>query len=187
MSRAYRIKVSDSVFKVIHVDDGVSAPLDLLPVLPAESMKHILKRVLEDQGFEIEGNIARRTEEDGIVIEIDLDQSEIRLKVEEETKIEAKAAVDVVADPTKKEQARSKAKSELKKKIEGKIERTEKQMQLRVTDKLEGKLRDLREEIDRITNKATAEALKERARQMGEIEELHEDPESGSLTIRVRL
>lgn len=52
---------------------------------------------------------------------------------------------------------------------------------------LEGKLRDLRAELDSIANRVTAEALKVRASQLGEIREITEDPETGSLTIKVRV
>ena len=39
----------------------------------------------------------------------------------------------------------------------------------------------------RVTARVTAEALKEKARKLGEIEEMHEDAETGELTIKVRL
>ena len=37
MSRAYRIKVSERLHKVIHVDDHVCTELELLNILPAET------------------------------------------------------------------------------------------------------------------------------------------------------
>ena len=52
---------------------------------------------------------------------------------------------------------------------------------------LEGKLGDLRKELDQISNRVTAEALKQKAASMGEVQEVSEDPESGSLTIRVKI
>ena len=41
----------------------------------------------------------------------------------------------------------------------------------------------LREELDQAVNRITAEALKQKAAQIGQIKELTEDPQSGSLTI----
>ena len=55
-----------------------------------------------------------------------------------------------------------------------------------MTAKLEGQLRDLREELDGAVNRVTAEALKQRARELGEVQEIHEEP-NGSLTIKVRV
>jgi hypothetical protein len=56
-----------------------------------------------------------------------------------------------------------------------------------LTRRLEGRLRDLKQELDGVTNRVTAEALKVRARQLGTVEEISEDPATGSLTIKVRL
>ena len=42
-------------------------------------------------------------------------------------------------------------------------------------------------QLDQATNRATAKALKQKAAQIGQIKELTEDPESGSLTIVVEV
>ena len=42
-------------------------------------------------------------------------------------------------------------------------------------------------ELDRVVHRVTANALEEKARALGEITELSEDPETGELTIRVKL
>ncbi len=60
-------------------------------------------------------------------------------------------------------------------------------LQRRVTDTLEGALADLKKELDQTVNRVTAEALKQRAAQLGQIKEMTEDPESGSLTIVVEV
>jgi hypothetical protein len=56
----------------------------------------------------------------------------------------------------------------------------------RVTAQLEGKLAELKGELDRAIGKATIAALTEKAAQLGQIESTHED-EAGNVTIRVRL
>ena len=50
-----------------------------------------------------------------------------------------------------------------------------------------GRLGDLRRELDQDVNRVTAEALKRRAAQIGQIKEMTEDPQSGSLTIVVEV
>jgi hypothetical protein len=56
-----------------------------------------------------------------------------------------------------------------------------------VTDRLEGQLRDLRQELDQVVNRVTAESLKRKAAQLGQIKEMTEDPQAGSLTIVVEV
>jgi F0F1-type ATP synthase membrane subunit b/b' len=60
-------------------------------------------------------------------------------------------------------------------------------LQSQVTDRLERELAGLRQELDQAVNRVTAEALKVKAAQMGQIKELTEDPQSGSLTIVVEV
>ncbi len=56
-----------------------------------------------------------------------------------------------------------------------------------MTDRLEGRLADLKTELDQAVNRVTAEALKRKAASMGRIKEIADDPESGSLTIVVEV
>ena len=56
-----------------------------------------------------------------------------------------------------------------------------------MTDRLEKQLGDLRQELDQAVNRVTAESLKEKARRMGQIKEMTEDPQTGSLTIVVEV
>ena len=55
-----------------------------------------------------------------------------------------------------------------------------------MTQQLEGTLRDLKGELDTVVNRVTATALKTRAGELGQIEEVHEDA-NGGLTIKVRV
>ena len=69
MSRAYQIRVSESRVDTVHVEDGVCAPLELLDILPKEQMAELLATELEKQGFERDGDIMRKVEDD-VVIEV---------------------------------------------------------------------------------------------------------------------
>jgi hypothetical protein len=71
--------------------------------------------------------------------------------------------------------------------IERKAGEKQSALQTRVTDRLEGELRGLREEMDQVVNRVTAEALKRKAAQLGQIKEMTEDPQAGSLTIVVEV
>ena len=56
-----------------------------------------------------------------------------------------------------------------------------------MTDRLEAQLGDIRKELHQAVNRVTAEALKQKAAQLGQIKEVTEDPQSGSLTIKVEV
>src|SRR5947209_917223 len=71
----------------------------------------------------------------------------------------------------------------LRKEFEREAEEKTAELHRQVTDRLERQLLELRPELDQVANRVTAEALKRRAAQIGQIKEMTEDPRSGSLTI----
>jgi FtsH ternary system-associated peptide len=191
MSRSYRVAVSGSVERVVHIEDGVCGSLELLPILPKERMHELLAKELEGRGYEIEGSIARKKPEKGIVIEVDIEKSTVTVKVDADVALDIKRErtghVAEEAGRGRIEETRAKLKdqvdAELARAAADEVERERR----RITQKLEGKLRDLKQEIDGAINRVTGEALKEKARGMGEIEEIAEDKQTGSLTIKVKL
>ena len=52
MSRAYRIRVSETVRRVLRATDHVSTQLELLEILPREQMADLLADELERHGFQ---------------------------------------------------------------------------------------------------------------------------------------
>lgn len=187
MSRAYRVSLKGSVHRVVHVEDGVCTSLELLPILARERQSELLAAELVKRGFVRNGNLATRTEEDGVVVEIDLTTGTVSVKAEATAAIDIEKKVDInvreerLAADTAREQER------VDRAVEKAAKDAEEKARVEVTERLERRLSDLRRELDTITNRVTAEALKEKARQLGEIEQLLEDPESGELTITVRL
>src|SRR5260370_41149968 len=87
MSRMYRIRVSESVEKLVHVEDGVATDLELLPVLERPRMLELLADELARRGFTREGNIATRSEEDGVVVSVDLESGRVTARVESERQV----------------------------------------------------------------------------------------------------
>jgi hypothetical protein len=76
---------------------------------------------------------------------------------------------------------------QLRQDLEKQAERKAAELQSQVTDRLERELADLRQELDQAANRVTAEALKVKAAQLGQIKEMTEDPQTGSLTIVVEV
>ena len=187
MSRAYRVTVRGSVHRVVHVEDGVCTSLELLPVLPQERTAEILGAELERRGFERADGVARRVEEDGVVVEVDLKSGTVSVKAEAtaEIAIEKERTERVVEEAI--ERGTRAAQDRVDREVARDAAAAEQKAKGDVAAKLEKRLGDLRKELDSVTTRVTAEALKEKARKLGEIEEMHEDTETGELTIKVRL
>jgi len=194
MSRAYRVRVSGSIDKIVHVDDGACGSIELLPILPKERMAELLAAALAERGFERDGDVVRRVK-DGVSIEVDLDTGTVTARAEADVRVQATATRTGPARYREAEgnrpENRAREAATLKEEVDAELAEAEQDQveaaRRAATARLEDALREVKRELDAATNRATAEALKEKARSMGEIEELHEDPETGALTIKVRL
>jgi len=185
MSRAYRIRVRESLKRIIRAEDRVATQLEILEILPCDQMADLLRRELEGRGFVPDGAEMVRTR-DGVTVRVDPASGEVTVaaelaeNVELEGEKETRAYTDV--GPTA---ARTKEvlREELLKDLEKQAEKQEGALQGQATEQLEAEVGRLRQELDEIVNRVTAEALKQKAAQLGQIKEMTEDPQAGSLTI----
>jgi hypothetical protein len=189
MSRAYRIAVRESQNRVIRAEDHVCTDLEILEVLPPEQMAGLLADELARRGFERDGERMVRKQK-GVAVAVDVNTGTITVSAEasEEATIEVSRegrAYDDVGPHAS--QVRESLKKEAQKDIDRKAGEKTAALQSKVTDRLEGELTDLRQEMDQVVNRVTAEALKRKAAQLGQIKEMTEDPQAGSLTIVVEV
>jgi hypothetical protein len=187
MSRAYRIAVSESVSRTIHVEDGVATSLELLDILPPERMGGILTDELKRRGYEVDGDTATKTDDDGVEITIDIKSGQVTARVSADKDVEVKRERVFNVEISEKDSARKRLSEQVKRELESDVEVRKNRLREEVTKKLEGALGELRGELDQISRGVTAVALKERAAQLGEIKEITEDPKTGSMTIKVRV
>jgi hypothetical protein len=187
MSRMYRIQISESVTRIVHVGDAVASDLEILPILARERMREILAAELGARGFARDGDHAVR-EQDGVRVSVDLGTGRVTAEVSTTQEVVMEGSdVATAAQPNKEDAAAGRMRERLRSQLERKLDRREKEMQEEATQRLEGRLRDLRGEMDQVVSRVTIDALKERAAQLGEIEELHEDASTGELTIKVKV
>jgi hypothetical protein len=189
MSRSYRVSVRECQNRTIRAEDHVSTQLEILEVLPPEQMAGLLADELERRGFERDGATLTR-KQNGVTITVETTSGTVTVAAEasEETTVEAERtdrAYDEVGPHAKS--VRENLKQQVQKDIERKVEEKTAGLQSKVTDRLEGELNDVRQELDQAVNRVTAEALKRKAAQMGQIKEMTEDPQAGSLTIVVEV
>ena len=190
MSRAYRISVSESVHRHIRVADGIRTQLELLDVLGGQAMCELLAEELAGRGFARQGEQMVRTDEDGVEIAIGVEGDNaghvtVRLAREKDVEILAERSKRAYEENADRE--RERLKKQVAKDLERREQDEEQKLSAEVTEILERKLRDVRAELASISHRVTAAALKVRAGQLGEIREISEDPETGSLTIKVRV
>jgi len=186
MSRAYRIRVRESLHRVIRATDHVSTQLELLEILPSDQMAQLLAEELQRRGFQRRGQSLSRRDQ-GITIQIDPETASVTVRAEAQDRVELAAEGIAVLDrdsgSAQTESAKEAVRQGLRQDLEAYLARREAEIQQQVTAKLEDCLADLRQELNQVVNRVTAEALKTKAAQIGQIKEMTEDRESGSLTI----
>jgi hypothetical protein len=189
MSRAYRIRVRESLRRTIRAHDRVSTQLELLEVLPPEPMAQLLTEELKRRGFEEQdGTLVRRQK--NVTVRVDPKTGTVTVEAEASRDAALKGEADGRAYDDMGPNSRAvekKLREELRQSLEKEAEQQAAELQSKVTDALERELGDLRRELDGAVNRVTAEALKQKAAQLGQIKEMTEDPQTGSLTIVVEV
>jgi hypothetical protein len=186
VSRAILVRVAESVVRIVHVEDGVAAPLEMLPILAPERMADLLAAELAALAFERDGATCKRIEPDGIEVSVDLAASTAAVKLGAGARIEEAVELAARGDTDYQGWTEAKLRGQALTELEARVaERTE-ALRREITAQLEAKLGDLRRELDGAIGRATIGALTEKAAQLGRIEETHQD-DAGNVTIRVRL
>jgi hypothetical protein len=189
MSRAYRVSVRETRHRTIRAEDHVRTQLEILEVLPSQQMAGLLADELERRGFERNGTRLTR-KQTGVTVTVETTTATVTVAAEgsEQATIQAERTDRAYDDAGPHAQT---VRENLKKMLEKDIERNVKEkmsgLQTKVTDRLERELNDVRQELDQVVHRVTAEALKRKAAQMGHIKEMTEDPQAGSLTIVVEV
>jgi hypothetical protein len=189
MSRAYRIRVQESLRRRIAAEDAVSTQLDLLEVLPPEQMADLLREELKRRGFADKNGKLIRTDGD-LTAEIDPKTGEVMVRAQASDQVNLEGQREGIAyddvGPGRKNVERTLG-QQLRKDLEKQAEHEQSKLQTKATERLAAALGDLEKELTGVVNRVTAGALKQKAAQLGQIKELTEDPESGSLTIKVEV
>lgn len=188
MSRAYRIRISESLRRHVQVDDGIQSKLEILDILPPEQTAALLERELEAAGFEHRDDGQwLRVDDDGVEVRVESNSGTVTVSAQADAELDLERERVITAWAENDASSRERGRQVLQRELEGEVEQHQRDLQAQVTEVLEGKLGDLRKELDQISNRVTAEALKQKAASMGEVQEVSEDPQTGSLTIRVKI
>jgi hypothetical protein len=187
VSRAYTIRVSQSIRRHVRVEDGVQTNLEVLAVLSREEMTELLAAQLLELGFEREGNVLSRVDEDGVTISIDAETSTVTVRLAAETEVNESIERSARIYEERLVEGKARLEKSARAELEGHVDEERARLTGEVAEKLEAKLRDLRRELDGAATRATAAALKVRAAQLGEIQQIDENEETGEITIKVKV
>lgn len=190
MSRAYRIRVSESLDRVTRVEDGVVAPLEILDVLPRPQMAERLAAALEARGFsraEDDPEVLELAPEEGVVIRVNVREGAFEARASGESRVALERTGARITSAQDQAAARTELRQKVKAELEAEAASRDEEVRRGLTRRLEDRLLEVRPLVDQAISEATAEALKVRAGQLGEIEEIDEDPEAGRLVIRVKV
>lgn len=187
MSRAYRVRVSESIRRTVKGEDHVGTCLDLLEILPPEEMSALLRDDLKGRGFKEEAGQLVRRGDNGLTVTVDTAEGTVEVRSEADEAVEIRAERIGTADQDWGEEGRARIENQLREKLredlEKRVDGHTAEAQRKATEQLEAGLVDLRGELDRVVNRVTAEALKRKAARLGRIKEMTEDVEAGALTI----
>ena len=187
MSRAYTIRLSQSVRRHVRVEDGVKTQLEMLGILSPKEMSELLAGELEKIGFDRDGAVLHRKDDDGVEISIDPDTATVTVRLARDTQLDTTIERSARVEEELLDQGRERLRKHLEADAQGQVEAARAQLTQDVANTLERKLSALQRELDGATTRATGAALKIRARQLGEVKAIEEDPETGELTIKVKV
>ncbi len=187
MSRVYRIRVAESARRHIRVEDGFAVQLELLNILAPEQMSELLATELEGLGFERDEGLMHRKDEDGVHLEVDLEKGTVTARLSAEEDLDLTVEQTRGIEEERMVQGRARLEQDVKKALEREVDVARNKLAEATTERLEKKLRDLRKELDTASNRAIAGALKVKAQQMGQIQEISENAETGEITIKVQV
>jgi DNA anti-recombination protein RmuC len=189
MSRAYRIRVKERLSQDLSASDEVCADLEVLEILPGDQMADLLSKELKARGFEEkEGELVRS--KDGVTVIVDPKSGKVSVRTEKEEKVELETekegwGYDDVGPQG--QQIRRQLSEQAKAELERRSQRSQERLQGEATEQLEKVMGEVRKELSDAVNAVTREALKQKAAQLGQIKEMTEDSEAGSLTIKVEV
>jgi hypothetical protein len=172
MSRAYWIKLSSSVSESIHASDKATHKIDLEEVVPQGEMRDIVSQALEDSGWTQSPDNEDQYEKKlgDVTMTWDLASNQVEATLEARQDVEKDVNVEGRAysqDAAKREASRLLQQREQQ--ARDQISAEEEALQRKLTQALEAGEQDRVREINEVLQKAYADALKRKARRLGNI------------------
>lgn len=185
MSFPYRVTVSRTVHETVHEKDQSRNKIDLTPILDSGRMRDLLVEALKKRGFveQKDGTLVRSR--DGVTETFDPQTMEVTATSEVSGEIRKEKTVEARGDAWRRDEAersRKHVEAEVGARLEKELavtdaERQEKRRELaaeaakRLADSESRRMQDLND----ATLDVYSDAIKEKARTLGEVKEIHEN------------
>jgi len=162
----------------VSAQDEIRIDVKLLPVLPEEQMREILRRVLEANGWskQEDGSLTKNIE--GVVAQLGPDASRVVLRA-----VEKKTIIVTERRGFDKDTKDEEIDEQFEKGLTDQMERTKKAQEEALSRvavaRLLGAEPSLREQVQTALNKVYREALEQRAKQLGSVEWVKEQGDPG--------
>ena len=181
--RPWKLTAQPPVKGAVVADDCVETKIDLPPLLPPGEAAGLLRQELARRHFEEGEGGSMSRERDGVKVTVDPPSGAVRVSVE--------ASEEVELPPENPSPCSCRMRDRLREGLSasqrGALGSARERLQRAVTSRLEGSLARLGCELEGIAHRVTAEALKAKAGRLGEVKQITEGPQAGSLTIVVEV
>jgi hypothetical protein len=196
MSYCYTISLSETVTRTVRVSDGIDTRLEIPPILGPEATAGLLADELAARGFSRDGEQMHIQLNDTTRVSIDLSDATVTIRAERHSAESITASVNASVARNEKDQALpgqriKQLKDKHRKPLKQELDRADKQRHetrtRELADELEQQLPAIEALLDALSQAVASQALKIRAAELGEIQEISEDPETGELVIKVKV
>jgi|LNFM01.1.fsa_nt_gb hypothetical protein len=162
----------------VSAQDEIHIDVRLLPVLPEDEMREILRRVLEGDGWSRQPDGSLTKTIDGVQAELDADASKVVLRAVEKKTVTVTERRGFDKD-TSDEQIDKELDEGAKTQLDRAAKAEQEALSRAAVAKLLGAEPTLREQIQTALNKVYREALEKRAKQLGAVEWVKEQGDPG--------
>tara|TARA_Y100000589_G_scaffold77713_1_gene71468 strand:- start:1278 stop:1859 length:582 start_codon:yes stop_codon:yes gene_type:complete len=193
MSQTYKVRVKQTLRDTVSVGREWRQKIDLLQLLPADRMGGLLALELEKDGWQRaqDGKVSK--EHDQFDLEFDPVTRQLKIVYEQEKEVEMDVDREVNVYDYADDESRANREGHRKviQEADGELQEEVQLLEKEMLTELESTQDQMLEEIDKMiqekVEKAQIEALKEKAKSLGDIQSVSENTEAGEITIRVKV
>jgi len=196
MSQMYRLEIKESVRATRRLRDRVVCDLALTPLLDPQEMLDLLRQELVADGFVDEGGRCSRVEADAgegageVRVAVDLEARSVEITLERDVTITTEVTLQERGDADRepnRDRARERLRAASQDLIEREVNEALRAPQEALTAELEGRLDAHRRALNGPLQRVYAEALKRKARQMGDVVEQRESTQGGVYELLIKI